>query len=542
MKMIPSFPHRTNSSAERNLFDRLRQAFEPDSGLGLTAFHSLNLTRHNYKRFGELDFVIVGKPGVLVLEVKGGGISCHGGVWSSTDRSGQRNPLQESPFRQAESALHGLRKRVESALPPAYWTQFIWGYGVVFPDCDWSVASSEWDQAMVADARTMRSMERWIAGLFAYWRGRNQARQQGASDQAIGALKDFLRPDFDVGVPLHVTLDELEERVVSFTKDQMGLLDIVAANARVICSGGAGTGKTFLAMELARRWSREGQRVLLGCQSPWLKRWLEKKFAMPGVTVSVAKAVGTAARRAGVDRFDALIVDEGQDLLDLEVLEQFDAVLADGLENGQWCFFHDLNNQAGYFGQPDPDALALLESYSAARVPLTRNCRNTRQILGQVQSLLGADMGVRGTGDGPEVACHQVVTREGAVSLLATEIERLTGAGGLMPGEITILSPLPFSKSSAALLPQALAARITALDEYSLLNFPPKRISFAQIGHFKGLENEAVILVDLPQPSALVDTVPDHYVGMSRARSLLVAIFANAAAAITPHPRQDGDG
>lgn len=537
MRMIPSFPHKTDSSGERRVFDRLRAAFEHGQDSDRTAFHSLNLTRHAYKRFGEIDFVIVGGPGVLVLEVKGGGIACHGGVWFSTDRTGQRNRLHESPFRQAESAMHGLRKRVESALPPAVYSQLTWGYGVIFPDCDWSVSSAEWDQAMVADARAMRTMERWLSGLFSYWRRRNQAKHRGASDQAVNALKDFLRPDFDVGIPLHVTLDELEEQVVYFTKDQMGLLDIVDANPRVICSGGAGTGKTFLGMELARRWSASGKQVLLACQSPWLKRWLERRFSMPGVTVSVAKSARTAARRSGIDRFDALIVDEGQDLLDMEYLEKLDTVLAGGLEQGQWCFFHDLNNQAGYFGKPDPDALALLESYSGTRVPLTRNCRNTQQILEQVQELLGADMGVRGTGDGPEVIHHFAATKEESTSILADDIQRLTGPSGLSPSEITILSPLSFSESAAALLPRTLAANITELDDFALLDFPPKRISFAEIGHFKGLENEAVLLIDLPRPSATAEAVPDHYVGMSRARSLLIVIFTDAAATGRVQPK-----
>jgi hypothetical protein len=535
--MIPSFPHKTDSSGERRVFDRLRTAFDHDPASELTAFHSLNLTRHDYKRFGEIDFVIVGSAAVLVLEVKGGGIACHSGVWFSTDRTGQQNRLRESPFRQAESAMHGLRTRVESALPPAVTSQFTWGYGVIFPDCDWSVSSAEWDRAMVADARTMRTMERWLSGLFRYWRGRNQEREQGASGQAVSALKRFLRPELDVGIPLHVTLDELEERVAAFTEDQMGLLDIVDANPRVICTGGAGTGKTFLGMELARRWSASGKQVLLACQSPWLKRWLEKKFSMPGVTVNVAKNAQTAARRAGIEQFDALIVDEGQDLLSIDVLEELDSVLTGGLEKGLWCFFHDLNNQAGYFGPPDPDALAVLESYSAARVPLTRNCRKTRQILERVQSLLGADMGVRGIGDGPDVVHHTAANREESASVLADEIERLIGRGGLSPSEISILSPLPLSESAAALLPRTLTNNITELDEYALLNFPPKRISFAEIEHFKGLENEAVILVDLPRPNATADAAPDHYVGMSRARSLLVVILTNAVARGRAQPK-----
>jgi hypothetical protein len=525
MKMIPSFPHKTESSGERRVFDRMREAFEHDLDSDLTAFHSLNLTRHDYKRFGEIDFVIVGRFGVLILEVKGGGVACHGGVWLSTDRAGQQHRLRESPFRQAESAMHGLRKRVDSALPSAITSQLTWGYGVIFPDCDWSVPSAEWDQAMVADARTLRTVERWLSGLFRYWRGRNQQRDQGASDQAVSALKRFLRPEFDVGIPLHVRLDELEERVAAFTEDQIGLLDVVDANPRVICTGGAGTGKTFLAMELARRWSASGKQVLLACQSPWLRRWLEKKFSMPGVTVSVANAARTAARRVGVDQFDALIVDEGQDLLDMEPLEKLDGILSGGLEKGQWCFFHDLNNQAGYFGVPDPDALDLLNSYGLTRIPLTRNCRNTRQILVQVQALVGADMGVRGTGDGPDVVRHNAATREESASVLADEIEHLTNQGGLRASEITILSPLPFSESASSMLPHTLKTNIVELDEYALLNFPPKGISFAQIGNFKGLENEAVILIDLPPPSSRSEAVPDHYVGMSRARSVLLVIF-----------------
>lgn len=529
MRMIPSTPHKTGSSGELRVFDRFRTAFENGSDSNLTAFHSLNLTRHARKRFGEIDFVIVGSQGVLVLEVKGGGIACQGGTWYSTDRMGRENRLRESPFRQAESAMQGLRMRVESALSPALCSQLTWGYGVIFPDCDWSVSSAEWDQAMVADARVLRSMERWLSGLFRYWHGRNQEKHQGASEQAIVALKEFLRPDFDVGIPLHVTLDELEERAASFTEDQMSLLDVVDANPRVICIGGAGTGKTFLGMELARRWSASGKQVLLACQSPWLKRWLEKKFSMPRVTVSVAKSVRTAARRAGIDRFDALVVDEGQDLLNMDSLENLDAVLVDGFEKGQWCFFHDLNNQAGYFGAPDQDALALLESCGATRVPLMRNCRNTHQILDQVQSLLGADMGVRGTGEGPEVVRHNARDREDTALILADEIERLTGPGGLSPSEISILSPCSFSASAVALLPKGIAADITELDEYALLDFPPKRISFARIGDFKGLENEVVILIDLPCLTDAVGVDPDYYVGMSRARSLLVSVFSTKA-------------
>jgi len=374
MKMIPSTPYSTKSSAERLVFDRLRGACEQGQAFEqgqerlqpLTAFHSMNLTRHAYKRIGEADFVIVGLQGILVLEVKGGGIACHAGVWYSTDRTGTSNRLPESPFRQAETAMYGLRKRLEAALPPVVCDQFVWGYGVVFPGCDWSVIGAEWEQAMVADFRAAKNMERWLSGLYRYWRQRDNRRHEPASAEALSKVIKFLRPD--------------------------------------------------------------------------------------------------------------------------------------------------------------ADALAMLASRGAARMPLKRNCRNTLQILSEVQSALGADLGVRGTGDGPEVVRHRAKTKQHAADLLAAEIERLTSREGLSLPEITILSPRPFPDSAAALLPAKLASDITELDEFALRDFPPARISFAEIANFKGLENEAVILIDLPREAEAPRSFTDSYVGMSRARSLLITV------------------
>jgi len=525
MQMIPATPHDTKSRAELLVFDRLKAAFPRDDSNRLTAFHSLNLTHHAYKRFGEIDFLIVGRPGILVLEVKGGGITCHAGVWEYRGRAGDTHASPEGPFRQAQSALHGLMEKLKGGLPGSVWSRFTIGYGVVFPDCDWDQAGSEWDPEMLADARISRNLERWLTRLFRYWRRKDP--QQGAEpdDDAIATIKRFLRPEFEVAVPLNVRLSNVEHQVVALTEDQMWMVDVAEANPRVICSGGAGTGKTFLALELARRWATSGMKVVLACRSPWLCQWLAARFKIPGVAVSVADGVAVAARRLAIEHFDSLIVDEGQDLLDLTTLDHLDAVLDGGLDHGRWCFFHDVNNQAGFFDPPDPDALAVLESCDPTRVNLKTNCRNTRQILEEVQTSLGADMGVRGAGDGPKVHRYRTHSALEAASILQTEIERLIERGGLDPGDITILSPRPFHESAAVLLPSGSRSQILVLDEYSLRNFPPPTISYAQTGHFKGLENEAVLVIDLPEPHGSNRRNAETYVAMSRPRALLTMIY-----------------
>jgi len=201
--------------------------------------------------------------------------------------------------------------------------------------------------------------------------------------------------------------------------------------------------------------------------------------------------------------------------------------LRNGLSKGRWTFFYDVNNQSGLFVNQDQEAIDYLLSIKPAQVPLRKNCRNTRVILEKVQTALGADMGVRGAGEGPKIREHVVSTKEASAEMLALEIKEIVDEGGVASGNVTILSPFQFEESSASLLHESLKREILILDEYSLRNTPFSKISFAEISNFKGLENEAVIVVDLESPVSGDKTLAMHYVAMSRARAVLSLIFRN---------------
>ena len=132
-----------------------------------------------------------------------------------------------------------------------------------------------------------------------------------------------------------------------------------------------------------------------------------------------------AARRAGVDTFDRYIIDEGQDVFESEILDKLEPSLDGGWSKGKWCIFYDVNNQAGLFGTTDLDTEAYLESLGAAKVPLTTNCRNTKLILDKVKNDLGADMGIRGAGNGPQIRELQAKSPEESATLLAKELKNL---------------------------------------------------------------------------------------------------------------------
>jgi hypothetical protein len=267
-------------------------------------------------------------------------------------------------------------------------------------------------------------------------------------------------------------------------------------------------------------------KTALACHSAWLKRFLERN-AVPGLTVSQIDTLRIAANRAGIDRFDALIVDEGQDVLNMDALDRLDCWLRDGIANGRWCFFHDVNNQSGLCGVYTPDAYDYLASFGPARVPLRTNCRNTLPILSQIQLKLKADMGNAGIGDGPPVRERHVVSPREAVQVLEQELRDLMIREGFAPGEIVVLSPVPFARSSASGLPADLRNVISVLDDSSPRLARRTTIGFAGIQDFKGLESPVILLIDMTDPVSDLESRALQYVGMSRARILLSMIFCD---------------
>ena len=70
-----------------------------------------------------------------------------------------------------------------------------------------------------------------------------------------------------------------EDAADALTEHQAVILDAIRLLTLVEVRGGAGSGKTFLAMEQARRLAQRGQRVALVCYSHGLASYLERVAA-----------------------------------------------------------------------------------------------------------------------------------------------------------------------------------------------------------------------------------------------------------------------
>jgi hypothetical protein len=384
---------------------------------------------------------------------------------------------------------------------------------VIFPDVKFSLKSSEWDLLTICDSQKFKNFESFLIKFFKYWHTK-KSNTHILTVENIENIEQYLRPNFEIVESLSNQLDRSENKSYELTQEQYKYLDIVAVNKRVLCSGGAGTGKTFLAVELARRFAREDKKTVIICKSKWLKQYLTTKAINEFVTITTIDSAKITMERAGIKSYDALIVDEGQDLFNFDDIDTLNDLIDGGLEQGEWYIFHDINNQSGLLNAVNKEAFELLKSYPHTRIPLTINCRNTGPIIKKITNLLNVDMGQIKLDNGPKVREYNDKTLNELIDELLSE--------NIPPSSITVLSPLSYKQSSISSLSKN--THIVELDDFSIQKFPIKNISFAEIKNFKGLENEVIIMIDLPKKITKNDEAL-YYVAMSRAKGLLCVIF-----------------
>jgi len=507
--------------AERQVFEALKRI---DFEKGSVVVHSLRLSEHEYKREGELDFVVVAPSGLFVLEVKGGGVyRDEHGVWHFTDRWGNDHRKHEGPFDQARSGMYSLRDKLFEHFGNGLRKQLTYGFGVIAPDARLSTPTTEWDLREVLDKdgfKTDADLDRFLRALRDFHQAK-KSNPQRLSHKWMERIVDYLRPRFDRVPSLIRRIDEVREAQESLTQEQYAYLDAAAENPRVLCTGGAGTGKTFLAIEMARREASGKRSVLLTCRSASLSAYLRRRTkGEDGITVVPAERLSELRETD----FDVAVVDEGQDLLTLPFLTALDARLRGGLDEGRWRFFYDANRQSGFYEEPEPDALQILLQSHPARVRLTRNCRNPLPIVRQTRVYTGGDLGLPASGEGPDVDLLYAKDATDAVGKLQLCLRELF-RDGVEPGAVTLLSPRPFADSSAARLPEDLRRRIRPLDAATAADFPFPALSFASVVDFKGFENDVVVVMDVGEGDLHPSAENLFYVAMSRARVRLVMIL-----------------
>lgn len=564
-RMIPPYlSEDVKSSGERQIFDLFKQ--DPNTS-EWTILHSLALTQHTKRLYGEIDFLVLApNVGIFCIEVKSGGVTRRNGVWNFTNRYGQVSHKTRGPFEQAQegmfSLISAIRKKFGST---SRLGKLLYGYGVMFPHIRFQAEGTDQESWLIYD----RDSRRLPVSEFINQLSRNTVRkmtgqawfdptQSLPTIQDINQLVTFLRGDFERVITPAQLLEDIEVQITQYTEEQFHCLDQLHDNPRSLFLGAAGTGKTMIAMESVRRSLFENKRVLLVCFNTLLGEWLSdqldvfengnrlkvtsfhrlmEKLATSSPEYRLISKNKTAEYfkydlpimalemiDAGlVEPFDKIIIDEGQDLIRPEYLDVFDGLLKGGLAGGEWEIYCDFERQAIYSEFHADEMKQMVESRaSAVKFRLSVNCRNTKMIGEQTSIISGFEKPPYLPGKVDGLPVEYFFCRDADEEIKRVEeVLRLLKKEGISNKHITILSPFKFQNSC---VPGINRFKILDLTNNLEKEKYQELITFSTIQGFKGLENHYIILTGIKRLND--DEFKSLlYVGMSRAKSGLYMIL-----------------
>lgn len=485
---------------------------------------------------GEIDFVLCHPDhGILCLEVKGKGVESRHGEWSRV-YEGKRERIKD-PFLQAIDHTHALRRKI-AKVPGWKNRKLFTGHGLVFPmiTIHQLALGPDADTEILVDRHGVADIKPAIDKVLAFHRGSRDKREL-PGEEGAKMLRELLAPDVRIEVPMAAEFLEEEAALITLTHQQALLLNRFARDRRMVITGCAGSGKTMLAIEQAKRLAAKGERVLFICFNRQLRDHLRKKEARSGLNFSTFHGLCTAlSAKAGVElpnypvgeapqsffnedmplaleeaieelgpQYDALFVDEAQDL-DNAWLDSLMATLEDPDDALVWLFMDD--NQRVYEQKLDvPKEFRPFD--------LTVNCRNTQAIHRQVIKMYKGEVVPEATGpEGREVELHHT---DDQPRLVADLVKRLVEEDEVVPQDVVVLSGHGFDNSEVV---RNGAGKYEFVKESKPLG---NYVRASSIRGFKGLESPVVILCELENTWG--DSYTQQiYTGMSRARNHCVLV------------------
>lgn len=552
LESVAGLDGRSPSKAEEKVFAALRETLDDTyTAIGWAAWQAVNDRGRPIE--GEADFVVSHpQRGFLVFEVKGGGISHEGSTqkWWSTDRRGVRHEIK-NPFRQAARNRREISSLLASRLGLRQ-LPFAPGQGVIFPDAagDPRAFGAEAIPDFVVLEDDLPQLGARVEGMFAKCGGSQPSLV--VADGWAEELEALIAPSCNLPIRLGSVVRGTTAQSDQLTTEQFSVLDNLARNRRVLVTGAAGTGKTMLALEKARRLAHSGARTLLTCFNRPLADYLARSAAdRPGLVVhNFHQLCYLSARRNGFDgpdpdspevrepdrekdlgseyfdktlprafvaslaatgeRFDAIVIDEAQDF---SMPMQKALLKAMKKPRSGFLFAFQDEGQGIFEGRRGWDRRGLMEYH------LSENMRNSRRIH-EVVKRLNADDDANPAGpEGTEPEYIAVTDIAAAAVEIASRIRKLATTDGVGLSQIAVLTA---GRTEIGVLAPGgrLGGFTVTQDPFG----PAGSLYLDRISRFKGLERDVVILTGLAHPPPHNRVEPLLYVGASRARSHLIVV------------------
>lgn len=523
--------------AEVDVYEALKKTLPDD----FHVFYSFNWldTQHRINRSdGEADFLIAHKDfGYIVLEVKGGVISRDekSGQWYSKGIGNKTYNIKD-PIKQARESKHVILSKLKESLGDKLGFICI-KHAVVFPGSGKPKSNAALGADMPLEifmfledmpnlgAKVFKTLLREPPGT--------NTRYDPLGKAGIDTLIELFSQGFILEPSLLSKIKSCEFKIYEATHQQKKLLKQTENNKRMIISGGAGTGKTSLAIEKAKLLAQSKHSVLFLCFNSPLSKFLSNllselnniqvhtfhQFCIKVASIAdvvlpdkdsknywdeIPYVLLEALEKNPNNRYDAVIIDEGQDFKN-EWLESLNLYLNDAA-NGFWYFFYDDNQKI--YGKP----IQGLNKFADTSFCLFENIRNSKPIFKGSKAFYQGEMLESLGPDGLDIEWIEA-DEQYRSKVLEKTLNKLINYEGIAKSEIAVLAAKSFKNYGESSVGKHECCRADELNS--------NRIVLDSIYRFKGLEKEVVILMDL---SSALNNEQLLYVGFSRARSLLIVI------------------
>jgi hypothetical protein len=491
-------------AAEIKVFEKLAASFDDSWSI----FYSrpwYGISASGGEIEGEADFIIANSEiGIFFLEVKGGQISFDPltSNWSSVDRNDIKFKIKD-PIDQAKKCRYQFAKKLErqEGWPKGF---INFKYGAVLPDTLEPSPSLNsiggHDKKLFCHAAEFESnFESWIVKRMGV-EGEGKTFINPGKDGLIileSLIAEPVNLKASVGTNVHEDLFLMDQL---FTGAQLQIALSLQSMDKVVISGGAGTGKTLLAAEMAIFYNNlELNTLVVTCSNP-LSSHLRVKLTN-FKNVSVMTLEDALANKGFSKYWDAIVIDEAQDV-PWELWNQIEGLL---VPNGRLLAFMD-SNQSVY--RPTADLSTLL---GAKTYELNINLRNTRQIAKSTESLY---QGPLVHAPGPVGHVPMIIDSSSlaeAIEYCANLIFDLTVKDSVKRNEIVILCR---DKKTREKIQFELSERNILSTNSTGIGFDVIRVETVPL--FKGLESPVVIAIC---DSEWANNMEMSYVSISRARS-----------------------
>ena len=523
--------------AEVNVYEALRKTL-PDDFHVFYSFNWLDPHRRHNRSDGEADFVIAhDKFGYIVLEVKGGVISRDekSGQWFSKG-AGNTTYLINDPIKQARDSKHVILSKLKEALGGKL--GFICAkHAVVFPGSGKPKSNAALGADMPLEIfmflEDMPNLgTKVFKSLLSEPPGTN-TKYDPLGKAGIDTLIKLFSQGFILEPSLLSRIRSCEFKIDEATHQQKKLLKQTENNRRMIISGGAGTGKTSLAIEKTKLLDQSNYSVLFLCFNSPLSKFISnllselnntqvhtfhqfciKTAAKAGVVLpdtesedywdEIPYVLLEALEKTPDNRYDAIIIDEGQDFKN-EWLESLNLCLND-TANGFWYLFYDDNQKI--YGK----TIHGFNEFADTSFCLIENIRNSKPIFRGSKAFYQGEMLESLGPDGLDIEWIETDDRFRS-KILEKTLNKLINNEGIAKSEIAVLTAKSYKNYGDSSIGNYECYRADELNSNGIV--------LDSIYRFKGLEKEVVILIDL---NSALNNEQLLYVGFSRARSLLIII------------------